>query len=97
VDVQVAPGHTPGSTVVIISSGEERALVLGDMVHCPVELQDEEWQCIGDVDPVAARKIRDAYAREVAADGSLVAGSHFPGLRFGRLIPGTSPRGWVFS
>ena len=95
IDVRVTPGHTPGSSVVVASSGTSRALMLGDMTHCPVELQDYEWQCIGDLDPVMARKARDAMAREVAADGALVAGSHFPGLRFGRVLPGEGVRGWV--
>ena len=38
VNVRIAPGHTPGSTILVISSGTERALLLGDVVHCPVEL-----------------------------------------------------------
>ena len=37
-DVRSAPGHTPGSTVVVISSGSHRAMLLGDAVHCPAEL-----------------------------------------------------------
>jgi glyoxylase-like metal-dependent hydrolase (beta-lactamase superfamily II) len=97
IDVRVTPGHTPGSSVVVASSGTSRALMLGDMVHCPVELQDDEWQCIGDLDPVMARKVRDAMSREVAGDGSFVAGSHFPGLRFGRVLPGEATRGWVIA
>lgn len=67
------------------------------MVHSPVELQDEDWQCIGDVDPALAKRTRDSYARQVEGDGSLVAGSHFPGLQFGRLLPGQSRRGWVLA
>jgi glyoxylase-like metal-dependent hydrolase (beta-lactamase superfamily II) len=96
VDVQRAPGHTPGSTVVVLSSGKHRALVLGDMVHCPVELQDGDWQCIGDVDPVLAARTKAAYLREMADGTVLGAGSHFPGLRFGRLLQGESRTGWTF-
>ena len=33
-----APGHTPGSAIVVISSGNDRAMLLGDVVHCAVEL-----------------------------------------------------------
>ena len=51
VDLRAAPGHTPGSTVVVISSGTERAILLGDAVHCPVELLEEEWEFMADVDP----------------------------------------------
>ena len=35
-DAIAAPGHTPGSTVVVASSGTDRAMMLGDVVHCPV-------------------------------------------------------------
>ena len=35
VDARSAPGHTPGSTIVVLSSGAERAMRLGDAVHCP--------------------------------------------------------------
>src|SRR5205807_5316594 len=43
VDVLAAAGHTPGSTIVVISSGTNRAMLLGDVVHCAVELLDDEW------------------------------------------------------
>jgi len=99
IDVRLAPGHTPGSSVVVLSSGSERALVLGDMVHCPVELQDDEWQCIGDVDPALAKRTREIYVRELEGGDVVGAGSHFPGLRFGRLLPaeGARTRGWTFT
>ncbi|WP_236792007.1 MBL fold metallo-hydrolase [Amycolatopsis sp. GM8] len=96
VDVELAPGHTPGSSVVVLSSGRERALILGDMVHCPVELQDAEWQCIGDFDPELARRTKEIYLREMEEGASVGAGSHFPGLRFGRLVPGAAGPGWTF-
>lgn len=33
-----APGHTPGHLCVVVSSGGQRALLLGDAVTCPVQL-----------------------------------------------------------
>ena len=38
VDVRLAPGHTPGSSIVALSDGAARAMLLGVMVHCPLEL-----------------------------------------------------------
>jgi glyoxylase-like metal-dependent hydrolase (beta-lactamase superfamily II) len=91
------PGHTPGSTVVVLSSGGARAMLLGDVVHCPVELVDEEWEGMSDVDPQLARQARTALARELEASGTPAAAAHFPGLRFGRLLAGDGerPRRWV--
>lgn len=94
-DTLAAPGHTPGSTVVVLSSGTDRALLLGDVVHCPVELLDDEWGSIGDVDPELARRTRTALARELEGTDVPVAAAHFPGLRFGRLLTGAGRRRWV--
>jgi glyoxylase-like metal-dependent hydrolase (beta-lactamase superfamily II) len=98
VDVRPAPGHTPGSSIVIVSSGDERALLLGDLVHCPAELLDDDWEMIADVDADLARRARESLARELEGSGVPAAAAHFPGLRFGRLLAGvdTAPRRWCF-
>ena len=96
VTVRHAPGHTPGSVVVVISHGDERAVLLGDAVHCPVELVEDDWEAVMDVDPAMAARTREALAREVEGTDVPVAAAHFPGLRFGRLLPGTGRRHWVF-
>jgi glyoxylase-like metal-dependent hydrolase (beta-lactamase superfamily II) len=95
IDVLSAPGHTPGSTVIVVSSGSERALLLGDVVHCPVELIDDEWAGMADVDPDLARQTRIALARELEGSDVPVAAAHFPGLQFGRLLQGEGRRFWT--
>jgi glyoxylase-like metal-dependent hydrolase (beta-lactamase superfamily II) len=95
VDAMVAPGHTPGSTIIVVSSGVERAMLLGDVAHCPVELIEEEWNGMGDVDPDLARRTRNALARELEGTDVPVAAAHFPGLQFGRLLKGEGTRRWV--
>ncbi|HLH46309.1 MAG TPA: MBL fold metallo-hydrolase [Acidimicrobiales bacterium] len=94
-DTLGAPGHTPGSTVLVVSSGGARAVLLGDVVHCPVELVDDEWDAMADVDPELARRTRVALNRELEGSGVPVAAAHFPGLRFGRLLAGDGRRRWV--
>lgn len=96
-DAMVAPGHTPGSTIVVVSSGADRALLLGDVVHCPVELLDDEWSGMGDVDPELARRTRIALARELEGTDTPVAAAHFPGLRFGRVLEASGQRQWRFA
>ena len=97
VDVRLAPGHTPGSSVVVLADGDERAMLLGDMVHCPLELMDDEFDLLVDMDPGLARQVRESYARELEGSDIPVAAAHFPGLRFGRLLPGVGIRQWSFS
>jgi glyoxylase-like metal-dependent hydrolase (beta-lactamase superfamily II) len=97
ITVRHAPGHTPGSAVVVVADGAERALLLGDVVHCPVELMEDDWEAIFDVDPALARRTREALARELEGTEVPVAAAHFPGLRFGRLLTATGRRHWTFA
>jgi glyoxylase-like metal-dependent hydrolase (beta-lactamase superfamily II) len=95
IDAQLAPGHTPGSTILVLSSGTSRGVLLGDVVHCPVELVDDEWASLGDVDPALARRTKVALARELEGTTTPVVGAHFPGMRFGRLLAGEGRRLWA--
>jgi glyoxylase-like metal-dependent hydrolase (beta-lactamase superfamily II) len=95
IDAQLAPGHTPGSTILVLSSGTSRGVLLGDVVHCPVELVEDEWASLGDVDPALAQRTKVALARELEGTGTPVAGPHFPGMRFGRLLTGEGRRNWA--
>lgn len=90
-----AAGHTPGSSMIVLSDGDERALLIGDVVHCPVELLDDEWGGLGDVDPALALRTRVALARELEGSQTPVAAAHFPGLQFGRVIVAEGVRRWV--
>jgi glyoxylase-like metal-dependent hydrolase (beta-lactamase superfamily II) len=86
VDAVHSPGHTPGSTVYVVSSGGQRALMLGDVVHSVVELAEPDWQAVYDMDPAAASAVRNAIADEALGTGDLVVGAHFPRLEFGRMV-----------
>jgi len=97
VDLVAAPGHTPGNAYVVLSSGSERAFLLGDIVHCPVELIDDDWAGLSDVDPVLARAVRVKLARELEGTDAPVAGAHFPGMHFGRLLSREGSRSWRWS
>jgi glyoxylase-like metal-dependent hydrolase (beta-lactamase superfamily II) len=95
VDVRALPGHTPGHAGVVLSSGGERAFILGDAISCPVQLEEAEWSGLGDVDPALARRTQEAVAREVEGTSALVGASHFQGLTFGRILRGEGRRWWA--
>ena len=94
VDVYAIPGHTPGHAAVVVSSGAERAFILGDAIACPAQLSEAEWSSAGDVDPKLARAGQEAVLKEAEAGGALLRGSHFPGLSFGRVMRGEGKRYW---
>ena len=82
-DTRHVPGHTPGSTIYVVSSEGERALLLGDVAHSPVELTDPAWEAVFDVDPVAARQVRAELIDASTDYSDVLAPVHFPA---GRLI-----------
>ncbi|MFJ3956711.1 MBL fold metallo-hydrolase [Arthrobacter sp. NPDC090010] len=86
VDARWSPGHTPGSTVFVLSSGGERAILLGDAAHSVVQLAERDWTVIWDVDPKAASRVRNRLADEAAERGDLVVAAHFPEMHFGRVV-----------
>ncbi|MFN2590215.1 MAG: MBL fold metallo-hydrolase [Actinomycetota bacterium] len=95
ISLVAAPGHTPGSTVIVISDTEDRAILLGDVVHSPVQLLEPEWNTIWDVDPVLARRTRGRVVDELQQEPSAVlSAGHFPGLNFGRLLVSERRRQW---
>ena len=96
VDARPVPGHTPGSTIYVLSSGGQRALLLGDVVHSVVELLEPDWQAVFDVDPRAAAAVRSQLVRELESSPAPVAAAHFPGLRFGRIVTAGQERRWTF-
>jgi glyoxylase-like metal-dependent hydrolase (beta-lactamase superfamily II) len=93
-----APGHTPGSTIYILSSGTERALLLGDVVHSPIELLEPGWEFAFDVDRATAKDTRRRVTAELLDTGDRAAAAHFPDPQFGRLIraQAAGPQ-WIFA
>ena len=85
------PGHTPGHISFVVSSGTARAVVLGDMIHCPVEIGQSELDFVFDVDPKLNRETKARIERELARPDTVTVGPHFPNLVFGRVLPGSAP------
>lgn len=94
VDLIATPGHTPGHQSVVISSGSARAVILGDVLHCPLQISTPEWGVVFDVDPELARRTRQRQLAELEGTDTSVACSHFPEAVFGRILPGDGKRLW---
>ena len=68
--------------------GNERAVVLGDAIHCPLQITHPEWEFSSDVNPEAAKQVRERLVRELDAPHTTVVGPHFPEAVFGRVLRG---------
>lgn len=77
--LESAPGHTPGSSVLKVVSGPERALLAGDLVHNPVQIPECEYNSCFCEDPAAARATRRSLLGWAAEHHALVLPAHFSG------------------
>ncbi|WIY06083.1 MBL fold metallo-hydrolase [Amycolatopsis mongoliensis] len=77
--LEPAPGHTPGSSVVRLASGGDRAVFVGDLLHSPVQvLEPRHSSCFCEDERQAAVTRRRVLER--AADRhELVVPAHFGG------------------
>jgi glyoxylase-like metal-dependent hydrolase (beta-lactamase superfamily II) len=80
------PGHTPGHVAVGIASGGERAVIVGDASHHPVQLVHPDWSPSADSDPVQSTKSRDRLFNMAADDGRTWIAGHWEHPGFGRII-----------
>jgi glyoxylase-like metal-dependent hydrolase (beta-lactamase superfamily II) len=96
IDVMATFGHTPGHLSFVVSSGHERAIVLGDAVHCPIEILEPELTFFADVDPELAQRTRVFIEQALLEPDTIAAAPHFADLVFGRLIRGEGRSAWHF-
>lgn len=88
------PGHSPGHSSFVLSSGGEHCFVLGDLAHHPVIANEVDWLHRFDFDPPAAAAMRKRVLERLEADGTLVAAGHFPQPGFGRFVRVDGRRTW---
>ena len=77
--LEAAPGHTPGSSVVRLSSGTDRALFVGDLIHTPLQLLAPDHNSCFCEDPAAARRTRRSLLGQAADQRALVLPAHLSG------------------
>ncbi|MFE3548669.1 MBL fold metallo-hydrolase [Streptomyces kronopolitis] len=76
-----APGHTPGSAVVLLNSGGDRAAFVGDLLHNPVQVVEPRCNSCFCEDPAGARDSRLRVLGEAADTGRIVFPAHLRGER----------------
>ena len=79
------PGHTPGSTSLLINSAGERAMLVGDVWLHPAQVTDVGLACAFDMDAELARATRAALAERISQEGMTMGACHFP-EPFGQLV-----------
>lgn len=77
--LEAAPGHTPGASVVTLSSGDDRALFAGDIMHTPLQVAHPDHNSCFDLDPAQSRATRLRLLGWAAENNALVLPAHLSG------------------
>ncbi len=73
------PGHSPGHTCHIITSGANKVYVQGDLTHAPfLFVRNPGWHPYFDHDPIQAEAMRRKVYDMLVAEKMLVQGFHYP-------------------
>lgn len=73
-----APGHTPGQVRLDLSSGGQRAMFCGDVLHHPLQAPLWRWRTRVCSDPDLARETRRDVLAHCAEHNVLLLPAHFP-------------------
>lgn len=87
-------GHTPGHSMVRVTSGGERLIFAGDAIF-PVGFDHPEWHNGFEHDPVESVEVRVRMLREAAATGELLVATHLPFPSVGRVAVQGEAFRWV--
>lgn len=96
--LQATPGHTPGTSVVLLSSGGTNALLAGDLVHSPIQVNHHEHNSCFCIDPAAAIASRRKMLDWAADVNATVFPAHFSGqgaFEVARSTNGYALRNWA--
>ncbi|MFF5213306.1 MBL fold metallo-hydrolase [Streptosporangium sp. NPDC000396] len=93
------PGHTPGHSSLLVTDpagGDNRRLViLGDVMHCQVQVTESHWTFAFDFDPDQSIATRERLLKELEDGNTILAGGHFAGSVFGQVLPPAARRAWA--
>ncbi|MBT4159709.1 MAG: MBL fold metallo-hydrolase, partial [Gammaproteobacteria bacterium] len=78
-------GHTPGHVSVHIESEGEEALITGDCIHHPCQIEKMDWASSADYDQEASTATRHAVMEKYADKDILIIGTHFATPTAGHL------------
>ncbi|HLZ56285.1 MAG TPA: MBL fold metallo-hydrolase [Ktedonosporobacter sp.] len=77
VRVLATPGHTAGHASLLVTAGEERVIILGDIFHSAVQIEHPEWtNSLDSGDPEQAKVTRRQMLQELAQPSTTGVATH---------------------
>lgn len=95
VRLRPAPGHTPGNVVIELDDGKARAVMTGDVVHHPVQIERPDWCSNFDHDQEQAQLTRRALLERLADTDTLMLPAHFAAPGAVRIV--SEPDGFFYA
>jgi len=82
-----APGHTPGHSAFLVTSGKDQLMVSNDTMYVPALLAPHpDWQGVYDQDGAMAVATRRKLVDRAIADNMMICGAHFPFPGAGKFV-----------
>jgi glyoxylase-like metal-dependent hydrolase (beta-lactamase superfamily II) len=94
ISILPTPGHTPGHQSVLVSSGGEKVIILGDVSHTPVQVIRPDLSPMYDTDPRQSARTRAELFERIEQEGLRVAAGHYPYPSFGGIVRVEGKRRW---
>ena len=88
------PGHTPGHMSLLISSRNERALLIGDVLGAPMHVTDPDLPYWPDTDKGQGKATRHHLLDMAENENMIVLGSHLSPPGWGMLVRWQGRRYW---
>lgn len=88
------PGHTPGHMSMFISSGNDRALIIGDVLGSPMHASEPDQVYLPDSNVNQARETRHRLLDMAESDGMVILGSHMTQPGWGTIVRWRGKRFW---
>jgi glyoxylase-like metal-dependent hydrolase (beta-lactamase superfamily II) len=80
-----APGHSDGHAVVVLSSGGETGIYMGDVVQHAAQIDRPAWVSAFDILPLVSMETKKRLVRQALDTGALVLTTHAPYPGAGRI------------
>jgi hypothetical protein len=78
----------------LIASRGERAILVGDAIGHPAQVEHPDWNVVHDFDGPQAEQTRRQLLDRLEAEGLVFSANHFPQPGFGRVVRLKGRRFW---
>lgn len=94
VTLEPAPGHTPGNLIIHLQSRGSAAVLSGDVIHHPIQVNHPECSPVFCEDRAESARYRQGFVQRFADRPELILPAHFSSPTAGRIV--TRGARWAF-